>query len=100
MNVSHGKLAATENFIPCLELLVWAADAALDESLIDAFEGGLLETDHDADRWYELPWGNIEVAVARDVESYIYFRVKSDDEDTPVVELALYAAYTYRLVRG
>jgi hypothetical protein len=99
VNVSNGLVAIPENFIPCLELLAWAADAKLDESLIDAFEGGLLGTDEDADRWYELPWGNIEVAIARNVEGYIFFQVKSNDKDTPVVELALYAAYTYRLGR-
>ncbi len=88
----------SHSFIPCLELLAWVGDVQLDEELRDALQGGLLNTDWDSDRRYELPLCGLEVSVARDDEGYVAFRVTYPQEDIQTVELALHVATRYRMV--
>ena len=89
MTVSNG-IVDSVNFIPCLELLAWVGQVELDESLRDAFEGGLLATDWEAGRRFELALGSFEIRVAKDEEGYISVQVTSAQVDTQAVEVALY----------
>ena len=94
MTVSNG-IVDSANFVLCLELLAWVGQVELDESLRDAFEGGLLDTDWESGRRYELPLGGLEISVAKDEESYVSVQVKPAQVDIQAVELALYVAASY-----
>jgi len=96
VTVSNGVIDSA-NFTLCLELLAWIGCVDLDESLQNAFEGGLLSTDWDSDQRYKLPLGKLEVSISRDEDGYVSFRVESDAENGEAVQLALYTAETYRL---
>ena len=97
MTVSNG-IVDSVNFIPCLELLAWVGQVELDESLRDAFEGGLLATDWEAGRRFELALGSFEIRVAKDEEGYIAVQVTSAQVDTQAVEVALHVAAGYRMM--
>lgn len=95
MTVSNG-IVDSANFIFCLELLAWVGNVELNESLRDAFEGGLHDTDWESDRRYELPLGGLEVSIAKDDAGYISIQVKSAQAEIQAVELALYVTASYR----
>ncbi|MGY2894512.1 hypothetical protein [Deinococcus sp. UYEF24] len=97
MTVSNGVIDSP-NFILCLELLAWVGQVEMDESLRDAVEGGLLDTDWDSDRRFELPLGRLEISVAKDEESYVSVQVKSAQADIQAVELALHVDAGYRMM--
>lgn len=85
------------NFLPCLELLARVGEADLDEGTREAFEGGLSNTDHDDDIWYDLPLGVLTVGVAKEESGKVFLRVNAPHGFARAVEAVTFACASYRL---
>jgi len=86
VTVSNGVIDSA-NFTVRLELLAWIGSVDLDESLHNAFEGGLLGTDWDSDQCFEPPLKKLEVSIGKDEGGYVSFQSNPMQKASSVADL-------------
>jgi len=88
-----------ENLRPWLEIVATIVGYNFDGLDWDAIQAGIDATDAERDRWFEYPFGDARVVLARDIGSSVVMARLSGAEDlSDKVELAALIANTYRLV--
>lgn len=86
-----------ENFVPCLELLAHIGETELDETSRTAFEGSIGNTEFDADQWFDLPLGTLNVGIAREDGGKVFMCVEAPHGFARAVDAVTFACASYHL---